>query len=207
MRPTGFGAEVETSGTVTVIRLRGDLEDASAGQARAAFEQALAGSPQQLLIDLSELEFMDSTGIWLVVEAHRSCVDSGTQLRLEGRPRPAVAQALQLSGVEGLLSASGDEPDEAQEHEIALRLYVSSRSPGSGAVAGAVGALTDRLPGATVEVEVIDVFEDPARAKLDRVIATPTLIRLRPAPELRLIGSIADPEAVLHHLGLGHLVA
>jgi circadian clock protein KaiB len=206
MRPTGFGAEVETSGTETVIRLRGDLEDASAARARAAFEQALAQSPQQLMIDLSQLEFMDSTGVWLVVEAHRRCVDSGIQLRLEGTPRPAVAQALALSGVEGLLSASGREPAETREHEIALRLYVSSRSPGSGAVARAVGALTDRLPGAAVEVEVIDVFEEPVRAKQDRVIATPTLIKLRPAPELRLIGSIADPEAVLHHLGLGHLM-
>jgi circadian clock protein KaiB len=58
-----------------------------------------------------------------------------------------------------------------------------------------------------VRLEVIDVFEDPARAKQDRVIATPTLIKVQPAPELRLIGSIGDPDVVLRHLGLGHLIA
>jgi hypothetical protein len=41
----------------------------------------------------------------------------------------------------------------------------------------------------------------------ERVIATPTLIKVRPAPELRLIGSISGPDAVLRHLRLHHLVA
>lgn len=207
MNATGFTAEVESSGTDTVLRLGGELEEASVERARAALEQALAQPGRQLVLDLSELEFMDSTGIWLMVEAHRRCVEAGIRLSLEGSPRPAVAQALRLSGVEGLLSGSRQNPAQAPEGEIALRLYVSSRSPGAGAVRSAARALADRIPGAAVEVEVIDVFDAPARAKQDRVIATPTLIKLSPEPELRLIGSIADPDAVLHHLGLGHLVA
>lgn len=206
MTATGFTAEVQSAGPETVIRLAGDLEEASVERARAALDDALAQPSRQLVLDLSELEFMDSTGVWLVVEAHRRCVQHGIELRLEGSPRPPVAQTLRLSGVEGLLRDVREDPRKPPEGRIALRLYVSSRSPGAGAATSAVGAVADRISGAPVEVEVIDVFDQPARAKQDRVIATPTLIKLSPAPELRLIGSIADPDAVLRHLGLGHLV-
>jgi circadian clock protein KaiB len=159
---------------------------------------------------------MGSTGIWLIVEAHRRCVEAGIDLRLHGKPMPAVAQALALSGMEELARpgtrASGTDGDrgadgDAPAHPVELRLYLSSRSTGVTPVVGAVQSLIERLPRADVQLEVVDVFEDPARAKQDRVIATPTLIKASPPPELRLIGSIGDPEAVLRHLGLAHLTA
>jgi circadian clock protein KaiB len=236
---TAFDAELIRSGSETIIRLRGELEDESAAQARDAFQQALSDPPQRLLIDLSGLEFMGSTGIWLIVEAHRRCVEAGIELRLHGKPLPAVAQALALSGMEELAgpgprafgtedgssdgdsSADGDAPAGAgspagvesragggdQADPVELRLYLSSRSSGVTPVVSTVQSLIERLPSADVQLEVVDVFEDPARAKQDRVIATPTLIKTRPAPELRLIGSIGDPDAVLRHLGLAHLTA
>lgn len=222
MTATAFEAELIRSGSETIIRLRGELEDESAVQARDAFQQALSEPPERLLIDLSELEFMGSTGIWLMVEAHRRCVEAGIALRLHGKPLPAVAQALALSGMDELASpeargmgADGDSRTDGDRRAhggapappVALRLYVSSRSSGVTPVLGAAQSLIERLPGADVQLEVVDVFEDPARAKQDRVIATPTLIKASPAPELRLIGSIGDPDAVLRHLGLAHLTA
>lgn len=210
MSTPGFAAELEREAGRTMIRLRGELEDATAAQARAAFDEALADSPPRLVIDFSGLEFMDSTGIWLVVETHRRCVAAGIQLGLEGEPTAAVASTLALSGVEELVSGSDQREDNGAlpgAQPLMLRLYVSSRSAGGAALAAAVRALGDRLPGTSIELEVIDVFDEPARAKRDRVIATPTLIKVEPPPELRLIGSIADPDAVLRHLGLGHLVA
>ena len=209
MSATDFAAELSRSGSETIIRLRGELEDESAIQARDAFEQALNERPTRLMIDLTELEFMGSTGIWLMVAAHRRCVEAGIQLRLEGKPLPAVAQALALSGVEELTSLGPERPAGVSGRggePIALRLYLSSRSATGTAAVATVRSLTDRLGDIPVELEVIDVFDDPARAKQDRVIATPTLIKVRPAPELRLIGSIADPDVVLRHLGLAHLV-
>lgn len=230
MTATAFNAELIRSGSETIVRLTGELEDESAVQARDAFQQALREPPQRLLIDLSGLEFMGSTGIWLIVEAHRRCVEAGIELRLHGKPMPAVAQALALSGMDELAGESGvdggsgvdaesgvggrsgidgesgtDGPTRA--HPVELRLYLSSRSTGVTPVVSAVRSLIERLPRADVQLEVVDVFEAPARAKQDRVIATPTLIKASPAPELRLIGSIGDPDAVLRHLGLAHLTA
>lgn len=210
MSTAEFVAELTRSGDETVIRLRGELEDEAGAQAREAFEQALRERPQRLLIDLSDLEFMGSTGIWLMVEAHRRCVEAGIQLRLHGKPLPAVAQALALSGVEELTSPEPASPPAAGDRAgepVELRLYLSRRSTTSAATVTAVRSLAARLPGADVRLEIIDVFEEPARAKRDRVIATPTLIKVRPLPELRLIGSVGDPDAVLRHLGLAYLVA
>jgi circadian clock protein KaiB len=208
MSATEFAAELSRSKAETVIRLRGELEDESATEAKAAFDEALSEPPERLLVDLSELEFMGSTGIWLMVEAHRRCVEAGIQLRLEGKPLPAVAQALALSGVEELTNGGPDQDLSGDRQKpVELRLYLSSRSSTAAAVAGTVRSLTDRLPKAGVQIAVIDVFKEPGRAKEDRVIATPTLIKVQPAPELRLIGSIDDPDAVLRHLGLSHLLA
>ncbi len=209
MSTAEFAAELSRSGPETIVRLSGELEDESAAHVRQVFEQALSERPARLLIDLSELEFMGSTGIWLMVEAHRRCVEAGIRLRLEGKPLPAVAQALALSGVGELASsetefAQGDGGDRA---EIQLRLYVSSRSSTGTPALNTVRAVIDRLSEDEVQLEVIDVFEDPGRAMQDRVIATPTLIKATPAPELRLIGSLGDPEAVLRHLGLAPTVA
>jgi circadian clock protein KaiB len=236
MTATAFDAELIRSGSETIIRLTGELEDESAVQARDAFQQALSEPPERLLIDLSGLEFMGSTGIWLIVEAHRRCVEAGIELRLHGKPMPAVAQALALSGMDELAGESGTDGEsgiggrsgidgeagvggrsgidgesatdgETRGDPVELRLYLSSRSTGVTPVVSAVESLIERLPRAHVQLEVVDVFEDPARAKQDRVIATPTLIKASPPPELRLIGSVGDPDAVLRHLGLAHLTA
>ena len=45
-------------------------------------------------------------------------------------------------------------------------------------------------------LEIIDVFEDPAQAELDRIMATPTLLRVAPPPQKRLMGDLADHELV-----------
>src|SRR5437588_6868778 len=145
MSATEFAAEVARVDEATVVRLRGELEDESATEAKAALEQALQQRPTSLVIDLSELEFMGSTGIWLMVEAHRRCVAAGIELRLEGKRQPAVAHALALSGVEELRSRGPEGGPAEGRQPIALRLYLSSRSTSGAAAASAVRALRERL--------------------------------------------------------------
>jgi circadian clock protein KaiB len=52
------------------------------------------------------------------------------------------------------------------------------------------------------EVEVVDVFKDPARALAEGIRMTPTLLKLTPSPQRRIIGTLADGERVLRTLGL-----
>lgn len=51
-------------------------------------------------------------------------------------------------------------------------------------------------------VEVVDVLADPGMAEAHGVLATPTLVRLHPQPERRVIGDLADRATVRRVLGL-----
>lgn len=42
------------------------------------------------------------------------------------------------------------------------------------------------------ELEVIDVYQKPELARANQIVATPTLIKERPLPVRRYIGSLAD---------------
>ena len=52
------------------------------------------------------------------------------------------------------------------------------------------------------ELHVIDVVEDPAQAEEQQIMATPTVIKVSPAPVRRVTGDLSDREAVALALGL-----
>ena len=45
-------------------------------------------------------------------------------------------------------------------------------------------------------LEIIDLYQDPARAIADQIVAAPTLVRRMPEP-IRLVGDLSDEEKVL----------
>jgi circadian clock protein KaiB len=73
-----------------------------------------------------------------------------------------------------------------------LTLYVSGASPRSAQALDTVRRVCDEaLPG-QVDLQVVDVAEDPDLAGEDQVLAVPTLVRRRPPPVRRLVGDLAD---------------
>jgi circadian clock protein KaiB len=52
------------------------------------------------------------------------------------------------------------------------------------------------------ELEVVDIYQLPGRARDDDIVATPTLVKRRPEPVQRLIGDLSDRERVLLVLSL-----
>ncbi|MBN2594167.1 MAG: circadian clock protein KaiB [Sedimentisphaerales bacterium] len=51
-------------------------------------------------------------------------------------------------------------------------------------------------------LEVINVSENPQQAEEDRILATPTLVKVSPPPVRKIIGDFSDKEKVLAGLGL-----
>jgi anti-anti-sigma factor len=79
-----------------VVWLSGDLDLA----VTARFAVAAAGALEAhraLLIDLSELEFIDSSGVRTILETARR-TDRGVVLR---RPRPNVRKVIDITGIVG----------------------------------------------------------------------------------------------------------
>ena len=78
----------------------------------------------------------------------------------------------------------------------ALTLYVSGASPRSAQALETVRRLCDEDLAGEVELRIIDLAEEPARAAEDRIVAVPTLIKHLPAPRRQLVGELADVDRI-----------
>jgi circadian clock protein KaiB len=83
-----------------------------------------------------------------------------------------------------------------------LRLYITPRTANSQRAISNLDALCQEDLPVRLEVEVIDVTEQPAMAERDKILATPTLVRYTPAPVRKIIGDLSDRERVLASLDL-----
>jgi circadian clock protein KaiB len=81
-----------------------------------------------------------------------------------------------------------------------LKLYVTGQTPKSERAIANLRRICEQELGGQYEMEVIDVLERPQLAEDERILATPTLIKVLPPPLKRVIGDLSDTEKVL--LGL-----
>jgi circadian clock protein KaiB len=73
-----------------------------------------------------------------------------------------------------------------------LTLYVSGASPRSAQALETVRRLCDEELRGQVELEAVDVTDEPALAGRDGIVAVPTLVKRLPAPPNQLVGDLAD---------------
>ena len=85
---------------------------------------------------------------------------------------------------------------------IRLRLYVAGSTPRSLRAVENLQDLCGQLQVDDVQVEIVDLLEDPNRARQDDIVAIPTLVRREPAPPRRVIGDLSDTERVVTMLEL-----
>jgi circadian clock protein KaiB len=79
---------------------------------------------------------------------------------------------------------------------LVLRLYIAGDSPNSVLARRHLAEAVARLAARAVALDVIDVLHAPERALEDGVFVTPTLIRVSPAPEKRVIGNLRERSAL-----------
>ena len=92
----------ERDGDTHTIALSGEMDLSNAGEVERELMHAEATDAPTIVVDLSELSFMDSAGIRLLIAADaRSRADS-RRLRLT-RPPAAVTRVLCIAGVDELL--------------------------------------------------------------------------------------------------------
>ena len=84
---------------------------------------------------------------------------------------------------------------------IILRLYVAGDAPNSRRALANVRAICAEHFANHHELEVVDMLEQPARAFMDGVIVTPTLVKLSPLPVRRVLGDLSNTSKVLETLG------
>ncbi len=86
--------------------------------------------------------------------------------------------------------------------KIILKLYILDNFPKSKNTEKDLKELIQDIPEEMVDYEVIDLHLHPDKAEEEKILATPTLIRVSPLPKKKLVGSFADKDRVLNELGI-----
>jgi circadian clock protein KaiB len=83
-----------------------------------------------------------------------------------------------------------------------FRLYVSGDAPNSIKARSNLAAIIKEYLDGNCTIEEVDTLKFPRRAMEEHVMITPTLLRVRPLPERRIVGNLSEREAVVEALGL-----
>jgi circadian clock protein KaiB len=83
-----------------------------------------------------------------------------------------------------------------------LRLYVTGQTPRAQRAVSNLSRICDEHLGDDYDVQIIDVLERPELAEKEKIIATPTLVKVTPPPARRIIGDLSDSAKVLMGLDL-----
>lgn len=83
-----------------------------------------------------------------------------------------------------------------------FRLYITGASPNSSRAITNLKSIFKKHLAQKYELEIIDVYQQPAIAKTENIIALPLLIKKHPLPERRLIGDMSDMQKVLESIGM-----
>lgn len=108
-----FRVEVRNEGRAAIISVSGELDLASGQQLEQALEGISDRSAELVVIDLRQLDFMDSTGLSIIVKAHQRYQEQGRELGLVRGPAQ-VQRLLDLTGVAERLQLV-DAPEELLE--------------------------------------------------------------------------------------------
>ena len=94
---------------------------------------------------------------------------------------------------------------EDTQHYV-LRLYVTGMTPRSTRAISAVRAICEGFLAGRFDLEIIDVYQQPALIRDEQIFATPTLVKKGPDPERRMIGDMSNRERLMAGLGLREVV-
>jgi len=108
-----FRVEVATKGETVVISVSGELDLASSPALEEALEQASSSDASLVIVDLRNLEFMDSTGLSVLVRAHQRAAQTSQRFGLAGGSQQ-VQRLLSLTGVADRLMLA-EAPEELLE--------------------------------------------------------------------------------------------
>ena len=96
----------------------------------------------------------------------------------------------------------GSAPASEAEHEYLLRLFVAGFTARSQRAIDNLRSICERHLAGRYRIEVIDLCQSPGRAHDEQIIATPTLLKIRPFPPQRVIGDLSQADKVLHGLDI-----
>ncbi|MGH7244760.1 MAG: circadian clock KaiB family protein [Phycisphaerales bacterium] len=90
----------------------------------------------------------------------------------------------------------------SKDNRYVLRLFITGMTARSSEAIAALKEICEEHLQGRYDLEVIDIYQHPERAKQEQILAMPTLVKKLPLPMRKLIGNLSDKERVLIGLDL-----
>ena len=98
-----FDVNIGGNDHAVLLTLKGELDIASTPNLEAALERVTGWGTELVILDLTALEFMDSTGLSVLVNAQRRAEDGGPRLEVITGSRQ-VRRLLRVTGADRCLT-------------------------------------------------------------------------------------------------------
>jgi anti-anti-sigma factor len=101
--PGRFAMRSERAGTDERVHLLGEMDLSVIGSVDREMRRAEAGDAARIVLDLSELEFLDASGIRLLLQMDSRSRSNGGRLRITRARAPQVQRVIELTGAAQVL--------------------------------------------------------------------------------------------------------
>ena len=103
-----FTLSVAYTAEQAVVRIQGSIDLLTAPELASILTAVMARGHLTVVIELSELQFMDATGLRVIADAAARAVSTGGVLVLESAP-PFIQRILAITGLDHLIQRSASE--------------------------------------------------------------------------------------------------
>ena len=100
--------EFEQRDDVLIARIDGEIDSSNASQLRLALSERLPSASSALVLDLSSVNYLDSSGIHLLFDLGRRLAARRQAIRLVVPERAPVRRVLELCAVDGVAPMDAD---------------------------------------------------------------------------------------------------
>jgi anti-sigma B factor antagonist len=97
-----FDVRTTATGCVQVLAVRGELDELTAPQLAEAITDSLSESPAALVVDFSELDFLASAGMTVLLEGHHAA-GSSTRFAVVA-DGPSTSRPIKMMGLDNVFS-------------------------------------------------------------------------------------------------------
>ena len=94
---------IQNENNILTIKIAGDIDHHASKELRLEIDSAIESAcPQCVVFELTECEFMDSSGLGLILGRLRKCNERGCEFKLVN-PGAKTLRILRMAGVEKLI--------------------------------------------------------------------------------------------------------
>ena len=105
-RPRPFSFEFSRNGRAVTVTVRGEVDRQSSDVLRRLLLDVVEGQGNlSVALDLSEMTFIDSSGLSMLLEIHGRAVERGGSFMLQN-PRPATSRIFEIVGLNRLVESA-----------------------------------------------------------------------------------------------------